>query len=57
VTPVLNSPVVLAPGDTLAVPIPLGPFFTLAPGRTYRVSAEYGDRGLKVRGEGSLTVA
>ena len=41
-TPVLNAPVTLAPGETLDVPIPLGPFFALAPGR-YRVSAEYGD--------------
>ncbi len=56
VTPILNSPVTLAPGETLDVPIPLGPFFTLVPGRTYRVSAEYGDNALKVSGEGTLAV-
>ena len=56
VTPVLNSPVALAPGESLDVPIPLGPFFALAPGRTYQVSAEYGDRALKVGGEGALAV-
>jgi len=56
VTPILNSPVALAPGESLDVPIPLGPFFTLAPGSTYRVSAEYGDPALKISGEGALTV-
>ena len=56
VTPILNPPVTLAPGETLDVPIPLGPFFTLVPGRTYRVSAEYGDKALKVSGEGTFAV-
>jgi hypothetical protein len=56
VTPNLNSPVALAPGESLDVPIPLGPFFPLVPGRTYRVFAEYGDKALKVSGEGTLSV-
>jgi hypothetical protein len=55
-TPILNSPVPLAPGESLDVPIPLGPFFALAPGSTYRVSAEYGDPAPKISGEGTLTV-
>jgi hypothetical protein len=54
VTPILNSPVALSPGESLDVPIPLGPFFALAPGQTYRVLAEYGDDALKVSGEGAL---
>lgn len=55
-TPVLKSPVALSRGESLDVPIPLGPFFALAPGRTYRVSAEYGDNALKVSGEGTLAI-
>ena len=55
VTPVLRPPVSLAPGATLDVPLPLGPFFPLS-GGTYRVAAEFGDANLKVSGEGTLAL-
>lgn len=41
-TPLLRPDLVLAPGDALDVVIPLGPLFTLEPGRRYRVTVAYG---------------
>lgn len=55
-TPVLRPHIALAPGDSLEVPIPLGRFFPLAPGTTYRVSIEYGDDTMKIRVEGTVGV-
>ena len=54
-TPVLRPPVSLAPGETLDVPIPLGPFFALPPGGTYRVSVTFGADEQKVSGDGALS--
>jgi hypothetical protein len=53
-TPVPRALVALARGRSVNVPIPLARFFAFTPGRTYRVSAEYGDNATKVRGEGSV---
>jgi hypothetical protein len=47
-TPVLRPPVELGPGQSLAVAIPLGAFFRLRSGKTYRVAITYGDRSLQV---------
>jgi hypothetical protein len=52
-TPLVRSPVSLAPGGSLEVVIPVGPFFALAPAAAYRVTAEYGD-AVKVRAEGNV---
>jgi len=52
-TPLVGPPVSLAPGESLDVVIPLGPFFVLAPGTRYRVRVEYG-AATKVRAEGVL---
>jgi hypothetical protein len=53
-TPILNTPLVLAPGESFDVPVPVGLFFTLAAGHTYRLAIEYGDE-LKARAEGTLS--
>jgi hypothetical protein len=55
-TPVLRPRVALAPGDALEVPIPVGRFFPLAPGGTYRLSVDYGDDALKVHADGAVDV-
>jgi hypothetical protein len=54
-TPVLRPPVVLGPGETMDVPVPLVPFFPLESGRAYRVEVEYGAPSAKVRAEGTFT--
>jgi hypothetical protein len=54
-TPALRTPVALSPGESLDVQIPVGIFFTLTPGQSYRLSAEYGDDKVKVRAEGEIT--
>jgi hypothetical protein len=55
-TPVLRPRLALAPGDSFDVVIPVGRLFPLSTGGKYRVSVEYGDGALKVRGEGSIDV-
>jgi hypothetical protein len=52
-TPLVRPPVALAPGGSLEVVIPVGPFFPLAPATVYRVTAEYGDAA-RVRAEGTV---
>ncbi len=47
-TPILRPPVALAPGESVEVPIPIGRFFPLEPGRKYVVTTEYGDADLRV---------
>jgi hypothetical protein len=54
-TPVLRPAVVLGPGETLSVPVPLVPFFALEAGRVYGVTIEYGVAPLTVRAEGTVT--
>jgi hypothetical protein len=54
-TPVLRPPVVLGPGDVVAVPLPLVPFFPLAAGATYRVVVDYGVAPATVHAEGALS--
>jgi len=54
-TPVLRPPLVLAPGDAVAVPLPLVPFFPLAAGVTYRVAVDYGTAPARVHAEGTIT--
>lgn len=53
-TPVLRPKVSLAPGESLTVPIPVGPFYRLSPLGAYRVTVEYGD-GPKVRAQGVIS--
>ncbi len=45
----------VAPGESLAVPIPLGDFYDLAPRTTYIVAIEYGDAELKVAARSTIT--
>jgi hypothetical protein len=52
-TPLVRPPVSLAPGRSLEVVVPLGPFFSLAPAAAYRVILEYGDV-VKVGAEGTV---
>lgn len=54
-TPVLRPPVVLGPGDAVAVPVPLVPFFSLERGRAYRVAVDYGAAPATVHAEGTVT--
>jgi hypothetical protein len=54
-TPVLRPPVELGPGATLAVPVPLAPFFPLDAGRAYRVAVDYGVAPVTVHAEGGVT--
>jgi hypothetical protein len=53
-TPVLRPPVALRPGEALEIPLPLGRFFPLTPGRTYRAAVDYGERGARVHAEGDV---
>ena len=55
-TPVLDPPLRLAPGDSFSLLIPVGRFFPLSYGQSYRVFVEYGDDALKVRAEGTIDV-
>jgi len=55
-TPVLRPRLTLAPGDSFDLPIPVGRFFPLSPGRRYWVSVEYGDEALNVRAEGTVAI-
>jgi hypothetical protein len=52
-TPLVPAPVSLPPAGTLQVVIPLGPFFAISPGRTYRVTAVYGETS-RVTGTGTV---
>jgi hypothetical protein len=56
-TPVLPPPLTLGPGDSFRLLIPVGLFFPLSYGQSYRVVAEYGDDALKVRAEGTIDIA
>lgn len=53
-TPVLRPKVALAPGESLTVTVPVGPFYRLSPLGAYRVAVEYGD-DVKVRAEGGIS--
>ena len=55
-TPVLRPPVELGPRQSLAVDIPLGAFFRLRSGKTYRVAITYGDRGRQVSAQGRVSI-
>jgi hypothetical protein len=55
-TPVLRAPVALGPGDSCAVPVPLGQFFALTPGERYTVAVDFGDAALRVHAETELVV-
>ncbi|GLZ76276.1 hypothetical protein Afil01_10830 [Actinorhabdospora filicis] len=54
-TPILRPKVALAPGESLTVPVPVGPFYRLSPLDAYRVTVEYGDDVIKVRAEGAIS--
>jgi hypothetical protein len=47
-TPVILPKLTLAPGDSLALVIPLGAFYELVSGCDYEAVVEYGDKDLKV---------
>ena len=47
-TPVLRPRIELEPGAAFEVTIPIGAFYHLEPGQTYRLALTYGDRELKV---------
>jgi hypothetical protein len=53
-TPALRPPVRLEPGESLDVPVPVGVFFPLQPGETYRVSVGYGAGADKTWAEAAL---
>jgi hypothetical protein len=47
-TPGVPPDVILEPGAAIEIPIPIGEFFALSPGTTYRIAITYGDRDRKV---------
>ena len=55
-TPAMRPHVIVAPGESIDVVIPLARFFPVSAGRRYRVSVEYGDGAQKVRAEGNIDV-
>ena len=55
-TPVLSTPLRLAPGESFDLHIPVGAFFPLRAGERYRLTVAYGDRGAKARAEGDVAV-
>jgi hypothetical protein len=55
-TPVLQPRLELAPADWFELVVPMGNFYHLASGRTYRVDLKYGDQDLKVSALTCLTV-
>jgi len=55
-TPATRPHVILAPGESIDVVIPLARFFPVSAGSRYRVSVEYGDGAQKVRAEGTIDV-
>jgi hypothetical protein len=55
-TPVVRPPLQVPPGGSFELSIPVGVFYRLAPGRSYRVAIEYGDKSLKVAAQGQITV-
>jgi hypothetical protein len=55
-TPVLRSPLELAPGDSLQLPIPIGAFYRLERGRVYDVTVTYGDQAAEVSAKARVTV-
>jgi hypothetical protein len=55
-TPVLSPRLDLKPGDSFEVTIPLGTFYRLESGKTYRVAVGYGDQKPKVEAIASVTV-
>jgi hypothetical protein len=55
-TPALRPPLDLGPGDSFEIEIPIGSFYQLASGKTYRVSLEYGDKAMKVSAQTRVTV-
>lgn len=54
-TPILQLPLEVAPGGSFELAIPIGVFYQLASGRSYRVVLEYGDKNLKVAAQGVVT--
>jgi hypothetical protein len=55
-TPALRPPLELGPGDSFEIEVPLGSFYQLESGKSYRVSLEYGDKALKVSAQTRVTV-
>ncbi|MEV0645380.1 hypothetical protein AB0I28_08955 [Phytomonospora sp. NPDC050363] len=55
-THVLRAPLVLAPGEHLDVPIPLGAFYELSPGASYRLAIAYGEGEPRVTAEADVVV-
>jgi hypothetical protein len=53
-TPIRKGPIPLAPGASVDVPIPLGRFFAVEEGETYRVVAAYGEPDARVPAEGEV---
>jgi hypothetical protein len=56
VTPVSRPRLELAPGESFEVPIPVGAFYRLEPGRKYDIAVRYGDGDRKVSAMGTARV-
>lgn len=53
-TPVLQPPLVLAPGQAVELAIPVGAFYRLESGQRYVLAVEYGEAGSRVAATGAL---
>jgi hypothetical protein len=55
-TPVLRPRLDLKPGESVELTVPLGTFYRLESGKTYRVTLGYGDTTPKAEASASVTV-
>ncbi len=55
-TPVLRPPLQLQPDESVELTIPIGDFYELEAGKTYRVSLEYGTNDRKVSASGAVII-